>query len=149
MAHAEARVTIEKPAREVFDFLADGVNNKRWRSGVVEISRVSGDAVSGEGVGARYRQTLRGPGGRSIDGDYRITACDRPTRLAFEVVAGPARPTGTFLLRPEGPSSVSVTFTLDLQPRGLMRAMAPMVNRQMQKEVAALTELKRVMEGSS
>ena len=148
MAHADGTVTIERPAEEVFDFLADGTNNKRWRSGVIDITPEAGDDASGQGVGAIYRQTLRGPGGRTIDGDYRVTIFERPQRLDFEVIAGPARPKGSYLLRADGPSSTSVTFALDLQPRGLMKLMGPMVGRQMEKEVAALSDLKRVLEGS-
>jgi uncharacterized protein YndB with AHSA1/START domain len=83
MAHAEATVTINQPVEEVFDFLADGTTNTQWRSGVIDITKASGD-----GAGATYRQTLKGPGGRKIQGDYRVTGFDRPTRLAFEVIAG-------------------------------------------------------------
>jgi uncharacterized protein YndB with AHSA1/START domain len=144
MAHAEATVTINQPVEEVFDFLADGTTNKQWRSGVLDIAKASGD-----GAGAIYRQTMKGPGGRKIQGDYRVTRLERPTRLAFEVIAGPARPTGSYELRAESPTSTSVTFTLDLEPRGLAKIMGPMINRQMQKEVASITELKRVLEQSA
>jgi len=144
MTHAENTVRIERPIEEVFDFLADGTNNARWRSAVVTIAKTSGD-----GVGEVYRQTLRGPGGRTVDGDYRVTAFERPTRLGFEVVAGPARPVGSYVLQADGPSSTSVTFTLDLQPRGAMKLMAPMIKGQMQKEVGALEDLKRTMEQSA
>jgi uncharacterized protein YndB with AHSA1/START domain len=143
MAHAEANVTINRPVEEVFDFLADGTTNTQWRSGVLDITKASGD-----GAGAIYRQTLKGPGGRKVQGDYRVTRFDRPTRLDFEVIAGPARPTGSYKLRPEAPTSTSLTFTLDLEPRGFAKLMGPMIDRQMQKEVAAVTELKRVLERS-
>jgi uncharacterized protein YndB with AHSA1/START domain len=142
MAHADNTIRIERPAEEVFDFLADGTNNPRWRSGVIDISK-----QSGEGEGTVYRQTLRGPGGRTMDGDYRITTFERPNRLAFEVIAGPARPLGSFVLTSDGPSSTSVTFTLDLASKGLTKLMAPMIQRQMQKEVASLEALKGVLEG--
>lgn len=110
---------------------------------MLDVSKASGD-----GAGAIYRQIMKGPGGRKIRGDYRVTDFERPTRLAFEVIAGPARPTGSYELRPETPTSTSVTFTLDLKPRGVAKLMGSMVNRQMQKEVASITELKRVLEQS-
>ena len=94
--------------------------NKQWRSGVLDVSKASGD-----GAGAIYRQIMKGPGGRKIRGDYRVTDFERPTRLAFEVIAGPARPTGSYELRPETPTSTSVTFTLDLKPRELPSSWAP------------------------
>jgi uncharacterized protein YndB with AHSA1/START domain len=141
MAHASESAQIDRPITEVFDFLADGTTTALWRSGIVSISKASGD-----GVGAVYRQRLNGPMGRQIDGDYRITAFDRPTRIAFEVIAGPARPTGTYELRELSPTSTAVTFSLNLEPRGLTKLMAPMISRQMEREVAAVHQLKAVLE---
>jgi hypothetical protein len=63
-----------------------------------------------------------------------------------EVIAGPARPTGVYTLRPVGPSRTEVTFALDLQPRGLMRLMGPAIARQVKKEVASLDKLKEILE---
>jgi uncharacterized protein YndB with AHSA1/START domain len=147
MAHAEHTVTIDRAPEVVFDFLDDGSNNREWRAGVIEVGRASGDG----GTGTVWRQTMRGPGGRTIRGDYRITEHDRPRVLGFEVVAGPARPTGRFDLSAATTSgamsgATALTFTLDLHPRGFMRLVAPMVQRQMTKEVAAIETLKRVLE---
>lgn len=136
MAHAEDTVTVGRPIAEVFAFLADGTNDPRWRPEVTSISH-----VSGTGVGTQYAQTMKGPGGRSIKGDYRITVYDEPTRLGFEVIAGPARPVGLFTLREVQPGSTEVTFTMDLKPKGLMVLMTPMINKQVQKEVGNLANL--------
>ena len=94
MPHAEHTVTVNRPAGAVFDYLADGTHNAEWRSGVLEIERTS----PGGGQGATYRQVLSGPGGRQIDGDYQVTVFEPPTRLEFQVIAGPARPAGMFEL---------------------------------------------------
>src|SRR5258706_16049073 len=88
MPHAEHTVTINRPARDVFDYLADGTHNRHWRNGVIEIERVTAT----EGKGASYRQVLSGPGGRRIDGDYQVTVFERPSRLEFLVTAGPPPP---------------------------------------------------------
>jgi uncharacterized protein YndB with AHSA1/START domain len=141
MAHAEYSVTVNRPAGEVFDYLADGSHNREWRSGVLEIERTS--AANGEG--ATYRQVLSGPGGRRIAGDYRVTVFDPPRRLEFAVIAGPARPTGVFELAEAG-HGTTVRFALDLQPTGFTRLMAPMIAKQMQREVAQLDTLKAVLE---
>jgi uncharacterized protein YndB with AHSA1/START domain len=142
VAHTEQTVTIDRPIADVFDFLADGTNNPRWRSGVLEISRSS----AAEGQGATYRQVLQGPGGRHIDGDYRVTTFTPPHRLDFEVIAGPARPTGSYQLSEDGVGSTTLRFTLDLQPRGVMRLMSPVITKQMRREVAALEQLKHQLE---
>ena len=54
--------------------------------------------VSGSGVGAIYKQGVKGPGGRRIDADYRVTSFEPNRRLAFVAIAGPVRPTGEFVL---------------------------------------------------
>lgn len=143
MVHAQNTVSVHRPAEAVFAYLADGTNNRRWRDGVLEIERVLGDG----GVGTTYRQVLRGPAGRPIDGDYRVTAYEPPRLLAFEVVAGPVRPVGRYELTSYGNDATTLTFTLDAQPKGLMKLMSPMVGRQMESEVGHLAELKRDVEG--
>ncbi|WP_235505831.1 SRPBCC family protein [Arthrobacter sp. Leaf337] len=65
MAHAENEITIDRTAAEVYDFLADGLNNTAWRSGVKDIGLASGDAGQ---LGAVYSQTLTGPRGKPIQG---------------------------------------------------------------------------------
>jgi uncharacterized protein YndB with AHSA1/START domain len=142
MAHAENTVAIDRPIEEVFAYLADGTNNPHWRAGVLRIERTS----TANGAGATYRQVLKGPGGRRIDGDYRVTGYQPPHLLEFAVTAGPARPTGRFALHAERPGTTRVTFSLDLTPRGFMRLMDPMVARTMRAEVQQLARLKQVLE---
>jgi uncharacterized protein YndB with AHSA1/START domain len=140
MAQAERSATVERPIADVFAFLADGLNNPRWRPDVTSI-----ELVSGSGLGARYAQSMKGPGGRTIRGDYTITRYDEPTRLDFEVTAGPARPTGSFTLVELTPTSTDVTFSLTLTPTGLMRLAGPMITKQVQAEVARVEDLTRAM----
>lgn len=142
MARAENETTINRSSEDVYAFLADGLNNPKWRSGVQEIALKSGTPKS---VGAVYSQTLSGPGGRPIAGDYEITRAEPSTNLGFQVVGGPARPRGEYQLTP-APSGTTVRFVLDLQPRGLMRIMAPLITRTMRSEVSQLARLKAVLE---
>jgi uncharacterized membrane protein len=145
MPHAANTVTVERPIDDVFGYLADGTNNPRWRSGVLSIERTSAQ----EGAGATYRQKLRGPGGRPIDGDYRITAYQPSNLIEFQVTAGPARPTGRFVLTEAGPGRTTVTFSLDLQPTGIMRLMSRMIAKTMRSEVDQLARLKAELEKPS
>ena len=145
MPHAEHTVTVARPQKDVFDYLADGTHNRDWRAGVLEISRTS----PAEGEGATYRQVLAGPGGRRIDGDYRITVFEPNRRLEFQVTAGPARPAGVFELTENADQSTQVRFALDYKPAGFMALMSPMITRQMQREVAQLDNLKAILERTS
>lgn len=141
MPHAENQVTINRPATEVFSYLADGERCTEWRSGVLEIKKVSGD-----GVGAQYKQSVRGPGGRSVPADYTITEFMPPTTLAFQATAGPVRPKGRYALR-ESNGTTTVTFSLDADLSGLKKLfMGPMVAKTMQSEVRALNKVKEILE---
>jgi uncharacterized membrane protein len=145
VAHAENSIVIKKPAAEIYAFLADGLNNPKWRPGVESITLASGSAGS---AGAVYQLQLTGPGGRLIAGDYRITAAEAGRELAFEVVAGLARPTGVYRLE-VAPEGTRVSFVLDFAPRGLMKLMGPMIQKTMESEVGQLAGLKAVLEGSA
>ena len=143
MPHVEHTVTVNRPARVVFDYLADGMNNRDWRNGVLVIERTS----SADRLGATYRQvTSTGPGGRPLDEDYRVTVFDPPRRLEFLVTAGPARPAGVFELTENPDQSTQVRFALDLKAAGLWKLLAPMITTRMQREVDALDNLKAILE---
>jgi uncharacterized membrane protein len=142
MAHAEGTVTIERPVQVVFDFLADGLNNPLWRTSVLDIERIPGKP---DGVGAVYKQGLRGPGGRRIDGDFQISELKPNELIGFQVVAGPARPSGSYRFEAVG-NSTRVTFTLHFEPKGLNKLMDPMIASNMRSEVAMLANIKALLE---
>jgi uncharacterized protein YndB with AHSA1/START domain len=144
MAHAENQVTINRPVSDVCSYLLDGANNPRWRPGVLDITH---DAATPAGLGAVYKQGLKGPGGR-IDGDYKVTRLQPNQLIEFQVIAGPARPTGTYTLEPAG-SGTKVSFVLDFQPKGLARLMDGMIGKTMQSEVGYLSNLKTVLESGA
>ena len=146
MPRAENMVVIAVPITEVFAYIADGTNNPQWRPGVMDITPPEDGPVEG----AVYGQGLRGPKGQRMEGDYRITDYRPPNRLAFEVIAGPARPTGLFELEEPVAGATTVRFSLDLQARGLMkvpmRFAGRVIERQMQVEVDCLSHLKARLE---
>jgi uncharacterized membrane protein len=142
VANATNSITIDRPVAEVYQFLADGLNNPKWRSAVIGISLASGSAGA---VGAIYKQTLKGPFGSKVDGDYRITKATPNSRIEFEVITGPARPLGTFDVEPAS-SGAKVRFSLSFQPTGLMWLMNGMIQKTMDAEVRNLSTLKQVLE---
>jgi hypothetical protein len=88
---------------------------------------------------------VKGPGGRRIDADYRVTAYAPNRRLAFEAIAGPVRPTGDFLLD-EVAAGTRLTFSLQAELSGIKKLlMGGAVQKTMEAEVAATERLKRVL----
>ncbi|HEX8940512.1 MAG TPA: SRPBCC family protein [Candidatus Limnocylindrales bacterium] len=134
-------VTIQRPVEEVFAFIADGEQSPRWRSGVLDIKR-----VSGEGVGARYAQGVAGPMGRRVAADYVITVFEPNRRIDFQTTAGPVRPRGRYDFEPTA-DGTRLTFALEAEVTGLRGLlMGSMVQRTMDAEVAALDSVRRILE---
>jgi hypothetical protein len=125
---------------EVFAFLSQGENDLRWRSGVLDIRR-----KSGEGRGAIYEQGVKGPFGRRVPADYEVTVFEPDRRIGFRAIAGPVRPEGSYELTPVD-TGTRVKFALHAEPRGLAKLMTPMVARTMRAEVAQLDRLRTVLE---
>ena len=109
MAKASYTVTIARPIEDVFAYVADGERCPEWRPSVIDIGR-----ASGEGLGARYEQGVRGPKGRRIAADYEITVYDPNRRIEFQTVAGPVRPHGVYEFA-ETDGGTRLTFALDAE----------------------------------
>jgi uncharacterized protein YndB with AHSA1/START domain len=138
---AKHSATINRPLREVFAFVADGENARQWRPGVLDVARQSGD-----GLGAIYRQGVKGPGGRRIAADYEVTAFEPDRRIAFRAIAGPVRPTGEYEFAPAG-DGTTVTLALDATLTGWKSlVMGRAVQSTMDAEVRNLDTLKRILE---
>jgi uncharacterized protein YndB with AHSA1/START domain len=141
MPEARHQVTIRRPAIEVFEFIANGENGLKWRTGILDIAH-----VSGSGVGETYKQGVKGPDGRRIDADYRITAYEPNSRLAFAGTAGPVRPTGEYVLE-EVDGGTRLTFALQAELGGIKKLlMGGAVQKTMDTEVRATERLKTLLE---
>jgi uncharacterized membrane protein len=140
MLSASNDILIDRACDEVFAFLADSENDPQWRSGVLDLKR-----VSGEGVGARYAQGVKGPGGRRIAADIEITDLTPGKTIAFRTVAGPIRPRGRYVLS-AADGRTHVRFELEADLHGFKRLIAPMVQKTMNNEVGQLARLKALIE---
>jgi uncharacterized protein YndB with AHSA1/START domain len=138
---AKHSTTIGRPIGEVFAFVADGENARRWRPGVLDVAR-----QSGEGLGAIYRQGVKGPGGRRIAADYEVTAFEPDRRISFRAIAGPVRPTGEYQFAPAG-DGATVSLALDATLTGWKSlVMGRAVQSTMLAEVRNLATLKKILE---
>jgi uncharacterized membrane protein len=141
MPSAQHSVSIKRPVGEVFAFVADGENAMRWRPGVLDVSHQSGD-----GLGAIYRQGVKGPGGRRIAADYEVTAFELDRLIAFRAIAGPVRPTGEYRFASDG-YATTLSLALNATLTGWKRLlMGRAVQTTMDTEVRNLETLKSILE---
>ncbi|MCU1475645.1 MAG: hypothetical protein JWQ64_338 [Subtercola sp.] len=148
MSHAQQTVTVDRPIAEVFAFLADGLNNQKWRPEITEMKLISPGETgaasgndSGTGLGAEYAVSMKGVGGLAVHGDYRITRYEEPTRLDFEVSQGAARPHGSYVLTELTPASTEVSFILDNKATGLMWVTTPIISAELKTEAERILNL--------
>lgn len=80
---ADAFITIDRPVAEVFAFVADGTNDTRWRTDLLEIS-ASGDPA----LGTRYTSTVKEPDGSVREREYEYSEFEAPTRIRWKELSG-------------------------------------------------------------
>jgi uncharacterized protein YndB with AHSA1/START domain len=143
MPNATRTIVIRRPPADVFAFFADPANDQSWRPHVKEI-----EAQGPAGTGRRIHQVVEGPMGRGIAADIEVTAYEPPTRYAFQVVAGPARPRGDFRFAPST-DGTEATFSLSAELGGLKGLfLSRQVQSSMDGEMRALDTAKAKLEGA-
>lgn len=124
MTSVEHKVKIDRPAEEVFDFLADGANNPRWQPPVIETTQIDSPLT----VGTRFHQTMRHPLGFKVSADYRVTVYEPGRELALQTSSGgPVRPTQRYQLTADTNGSTTVRSVIEYHPKGLVRIALPML----------------------
>jgi hypothetical protein len=95
----------------------------------------------------RIHQVVDGPGGRGIAADIEVTGYEPGRRYAFQVIAGPARPTGEFRFAPSG-TGTELSFSLRAELGGLKKLlMSGPVQSSMDGEMRALDTAKSAARG--
>lgn len=113
--HGEITITIDRPIEAVFDFLADGENDRKFSKRLLEITKTTPGPV---GVGTVYRSKARDLGRTAVH-EIEITTFERPTTIRWrEVSKGPVvLVDGGYALR-DLDGATELTFHGDLEGRG-------------------------------
>jgi uncharacterized protein YndB with AHSA1/START domain len=134
-------ITINRRPAEVYAFLADFENVPRWNYAISETRKIAGGPV---GVGSRYRQTRTLP--TRSEETFAVTEFEPDRRLSIRGALGPFQGEITYLLEPAG-NATALTNTMNLQPSGPLRLVAPLAASRVKSAVAAnLDVLKQTLE---
>jgi uncharacterized protein YndB with AHSA1/START domain len=134
-------VTINRRPAEVFAFLARFENVPRWNYAIRETRNISGGPAE---VGSRYRQTRTLP--TRSEETFQVTELEPDRRLSIRGSLGPFHGEITYLLEPAG-NATSLTNTMNLQPSGPLRLVAPLAAPRVRSAVAAnLDTLRQILE---
>ncbi len=140
----ENTVTIQRPAEDVFAFLADFENIPKWNYAIEQTSKISAGPA---GVGTRYRQTRTIPS-RGVE-DFEITAFEPARHLAIRGQIGPFQAAISYVLEPRA-GATQIVNAIELSPsRAMPRVLVPLAAPRVKAAVAQnLGQLKRVLEVS-
>lgn len=125
-----AEVVINRPANEVFDYLADGEKMPRWMKEFTAVEKV-GDAPIGQGTEFRYHDK------RGTDSTYELSEYQPPGRLAWHGAAvkmpgGSMVPDGHYDIH-EHDGHTHVEMHMRPQLQGMAKLMAPLMSMGMRR----------------
>jgi uncharacterized protein YndB with AHSA1/START domain len=131
----EATVLIERPIEQVFDFLANGENDKKFSSRVLEIIKKTYGPI---GTGTVYASTVKDAGIKT-EREFELVEFERPTRIRWrELSSAPVVvPEGGYDLVSEG-EGTRVTLFNELEGRGFGKLIVSFALRSARKSAAAM-----------
>jgi len=135
-------MVINRPVKEVGDYLDDPQNSLEWESGVVESERTSEGPT---GVGTTYRGVITFLG-RRLEWTSEVTEFEPYRRTKQKITAGPLSLEQTFILEPVK-GGTRLTIIGEGEPRGVFRLADPIVVRMFQRDMEGnLARLKDILE---
>ncbi len=141
-----ASVTIDRPIEEVFAFLADGENDRKFSPRVLEIAKTT---EGPPGVGTVYASTVK-DAGMTTKREFELTEVQSPTKIRWHerskhpVVV----PEGGYDLEPAG-TGTKLTFFNVLEGHGIGSLIAGFALRAARKDADAFVgRIKAAVEAS-
>jgi carbon monoxide dehydrogenase subunit G len=131
-------VVIDRPIAEVFAFLADGENDKKFSPRVQEITKTT---EGPPGVGTVYRSTVK-DAGMTTKREFELTEFDPPSKIRWSERSKNAvtAPEGGYDLEPAGDGKTRVTVFNVLEGHGFGKLIAPLALRAARKDADAFAQ---------
>ncbi len=133
MTDTISSIEIDRPADEVFAFLADMANNPRWQKGQRRCDWTSPPPLA---VGSTYDQQARFLG-RTIASSFEVTELEPGRRLRIETVGGTMPIDVTRTVEPLSDERSRVTARVRGSAPVPLRLLGPMLDRLVQRSVDA------------
>jgi uncharacterized protein YndB with AHSA1/START domain len=148
MAHGfSATTTINRPIEEVFAFLADGTNDKKFSPRVQEIEQTTDGPV---GVGTLFKSTVKDAGMKSSR-EFELTEFEQPTKIRWSERSKNSItvPTGGYDLAAAGDGATQVTIFNEFEGHGFGKLLLPLATRAAKKDADAFAaRIKAAVEAS-
>jgi carbon monoxide dehydrogenase subunit G len=140
----EATELIDRPIEQVFDFLLDGENDKKFSSRVLAIEKKTDGPIR---VGTVFASTVKDAGIKT-EREFELDAIERPTRIRWhELSTAPVFvPGGGYDLAAEG-TGARVTLFNELEGQGIGKLIKGFALRSARKSADGMVRsIKTVIE---
>jgi carbon monoxide dehydrogenase subunit G len=126
----EGTTVIDRPIEEVFDFLADGENDRKFSPRVLEIEKTTDGPP---GAGTVYASTVKDAGVKTKR-EFELTEFERPTRIRWTERSKNmvSVPEGGYDLAREGDGTRLTVFNV-FEGHGFGKLVAPLALRSARK----------------
>jgi uncharacterized membrane protein len=133
-----ATIIIDRPAKEVFNYVMDIPNDAHWRihTGVVEAAYTS-DPPLGVGTTGFDRISVNG---RDMVVEWRTVEYEPGMLARWEFVSGPTQGSGGYVCEAIG-DSTRFTLEANIKPTGPLRVLGPIFGMMVRRQISADVEL--------
>jgi Polyketide cyclase / dehydrase and lipid transport len=113
-------IDLDEPPEAVFDLMADVGNEPLWNPDALDVKRVDDGPLA---PGAEWEGRYKGMGTMRV----RLDEYERPRRITFTTTGDRMDMRWAFDYSPAGESSTHVDAHAEIQPKGAMRLMGPLI----------------------
>jgi hypothetical protein len=133
MVHIEGEIFINRPVEEVFDVVADERNEPRYNPRLLWVEKVSSGPI---GRRTQFRAATKTMG-RPVQMTIEFTDYERPRHLASLTHLPTMEIRGALSFDPV-PEGTRMGWSWELQPRGLLRLLRPLIARMGKRQEEAI-----------
>jgi uncharacterized protein YndB with AHSA1/START domain len=148
MAHGfSATTTIDRPIEQVFAFLADGQNDRKFSPRVQEISKTTDGPP---GVGTIFKSTVK-DAGMTSSREFELTQFEQPAKIRWTERSknSVTVPEGGYDLEPAGDGATKMTIFNNFEGHGFGKVIVPLATRAAKKDADAFAgRIKAAVEAS-
>lgn len=119
----EESIQVDRPPAEVWKAIADYGFDGRWRNGLIDMTP---DPAGGPNVGTKVHEVVKNSG-REYVADTVVTELDPGTSYRFEGAGTVGGLSGARTVRADGSAGSVFTYEIELEPRGAMRLLRPIL----------------------
>jgi uncharacterized protein YndB with AHSA1/START domain len=133
MVHIEGEIFINRPVEEVFDVVADERNEPRYNPRLLCVEQISSGPI---GRGTQFRAATKTMG-RPVQMTIEFTDYERPRHLASLTHLPTMEIRGALSFDPV-PEGTRMGWSWELQPRGVLRLLRPLIARRGKRQEEAI-----------